>query len=189
MKPVSRWVAPVVAVVLAGCAHTAKESTQSSNEPPAVAKEDTTKESAATTQAQHCNSDDDCALNALCIRNQCVPISAGLAECSTVRVHFDFNGSDIKDNDKPPLTRISRCLRAEHALKVTIEGNADERGTEEYNLALGQKRASVVARYLEALGVGANQLKTISYGYEKPVCEEHNEECWAKNRRAAVKPH
>ena len=75
----------------------------------------------------------------------------------------------------------------DQALKVTVEGNADERGTEEYNLALGQRRATVVEQYLEALGVRAEvQLKTISYGYERPVCTAHNEACYAKNRRAAV---
>ena len=111
-----------------------------------------------------------------------------MAECSTLRVHFDFNKSDLKEEDKPGLARISRCLLGEQTLKVTIEGNADERGTEEYNLALGQRRANVVDKYIESLGVSPSQLKTISYGYEKPVCTEHNEECWAKNRRTAVKP-
>ena len=72
-------------------------------------------------------------------------------------------------------------------MHVTIEGNADERGTDEYNLALGDQRATSVARYLKALGASPTQLKTVSYGKEKPLCTEHDEECWAKNRRAAVK--
>jgi peptidoglycan-associated lipoprotein len=73
-------------------------------------------------------------------------------------------------------------------LHVLIEGNADERGTEEWNIALGDKRATAVAEYLQRLGVSQPQLKTVSYGKERPLCEEHNEECWSKNRRAAVRP-
>jgi peptidoglycan-associated lipoprotein len=71
---------------------------------------------------------------------------------------------------------------------VTIEGNTDERGTDEWNLALGDKRASAVETYLEQLGVSAAQLKTVTYGKERPLCSEHNERCWAKNRRAALTP-
>jgi peptidoglycan-associated lipoprotein len=67
---------------------------------------------------------------------------------------------------------------------VTIEGNADERGTREYNLALGARRATAVKEYLVSLGVGANRLTTMSFGKERPVCVESSESCWSKNRRA-----
>jgi peptidoglycan-associated lipoprotein len=67
---------------------------------------------------------------------------------------------------------------------VTIEGNADERGTREYNLALGARRATTVKEYLVSLGVGANRLTTMSFGKERPVCVESNEACWSQNRRA-----
>jgi peptidoglycan-associated lipoprotein len=83
---------------------------------------------------------------------------------------------------------MARCLKGDHDLHVTIEGNADERGTEEWNIALGDKRATAVAEYLEHLGVSQAQLKTVSYGKERPLCEQHNEDCWSKNRRAALKP-
>jgi peptidoglycan-associated lipoprotein len=75
-------------------------------------------------------------------------------------------------------------------LRFTIEGHADERGTREYNLALGERRADTVMRYLIALGVDANQLKTVSYGKERPVCTAATEACWSQNRRAvsAVDP-
>ena len=79
-------------------------------------------------------------------------------------------------------------MKADHALHVTIEGNADERGTEDWNLALGDKRATAVEDNLRQLGVSAAQLKTVSYGKDRPLCSQHNEECWAKNRRAALKP-
>jgi peptidoglycan-associated lipoprotein len=108
--------------------------------------------------------------------------------CGTVRVHFELNSSELLADDKPELERAGQCLRHDHGLRVTIEGNADERGTEEYNLALGDRRAQSVARYLESLGASGAQLKTVSYGKDNPECAEHNEACWARNRRAAVKP-
>src|SRR6185503_1367930 len=117
----------------------------------------------------------------------CVDISAGLAECSHVRVHFELNSSEIADADKTDLQRSARCLKADQALHVSIEGNADERGTEEYNLALGDKRATAVRGYLESLGASEAQLKTVSYGKENPLCTEHDEACWAQNRRAELK--
>jgi peptidoglycan-associated lipoprotein len=105
-----------------------------------------------------------------------------------VRVHFDFNDASLRSDDETLLNRMGRCLKADHDLHVSIEGNADERGTEEWNIALGDKRATGVAAYLERLGVTKAQLKTVSYGKERPLCTEHDEDCWAKNRRAALKP-
>jgi peptidoglycan-associated lipoprotein len=137
---------------------------------------------------QTCNSDIECGAKQLCIRNHCVDISAGLAECSSVRIHFDFNASELRPEERPALERMSRCLKADHAMHVTVEGNADERGTQEYNLALGDRRATAVAKYLELLGASQGQLKTVSYGKENPLCTEHDEECWSKNRAAALKP-
>jgi peptidoglycan-associated lipoprotein len=118
-----------------------------------------------------------------------VDITTDLDECSTVRVHFDFNEADLHATESSKLDRIARCLKADQQLHVSIEGNADERGTEEWNIALGDKRATAVAQYLERIGVSKAQLRTVSYGKDRPLCEEHNEECWSKNRRAALKPH
>jgi peptidoglycan-associated lipoprotein len=101
-------------------------------------------------------------------------------------VHFALNSSEIESSDRGSLERSARCLKGDHALHVTVEGNADERGTEEYNLALGDRRATAVAKYLEALGASNAQLRTVSYGKEKPLCTEHDEDCWAKNRRAEL---
>jgi peptidoglycan-associated lipoprotein len=103
-------------------------------------------------------------------------------------VHFAFNKWDIESQEASALERLGRCLRADRVLHVTIEGNADERGTEEYNLHLGEKRANAVEKYLANLGVSSSQLKTVSYGKDRPVCTEHSEDCWAQNRRAALKP-
>jgi peptidoglycan-associated lipoprotein len=140
------------------------------------------------TASRSCSSDTDCQDRQLCIRSQCVDITPGLPECSTVRIHFDFNEADIHPDDTALLQRMGRCLKADQALHVTIEGNTDERGTEEWNLALGDKRATAVENYLERLGVSSAQLKTVTYGKERPLCSEHNEQCWSKNRRAALKP-
>jgi peptidoglycan-associated lipoprotein len=108
--------------------------------------------------------------------------------CTDVHVHFALDSTDIADPDKPRLEKSAGCLKQDKKLHVTIEGNADERGTEEYNLALGDRRARAVAQYLERLGVSGTQLKTVSYGKEQPECTDHTEACWSQNRRAAVKP-
>jgi peptidoglycan-associated lipoprotein len=182
----ARWVSTLIVACL-GCAHTPAPKAEVAAAQPTPPAPEPPKEEAASDGS--CSSDRACGEKELCIRRRCVPISTGLAECSTIRVHFDFDMVDLKDTDKPGLNRIARCLRADHALQVTIEGNSDDRGTEEYNMALGQRRAGVVDSYLEALGVSHEQLKTVSYGYEKPVCKQHNERCWAKNRQASLKPH
>src|SRR4051794_28542433 len=143
---------------------------------------------AAPTGPKTCTSDGECGDGQLCIRGACIDISKGLAECRDFRVQFGFNSVDFEAAAKADLDRMARCLRADQTLRVVIEGNADERGTEEYNLQLGSKRASTIEKYLVALGVTASQVNTISYGENMPVCRQQDEACWAKNRRAAVKP-
>jgi len=101
-------------------------------------------------------------------------------------VHFDFNMYAILDADKATLQRQAAWLAKYPAVKVTIEGNCDERGTREYNLALGARRANAVKEYLVSLGVAAARVDTISYGKEKPICSESTEACWAQNRRGVT---
>ncbi len=108
--------------------------------------------------------------------------------CDEIRVHFAFDSADIAADERDLLQRSADCLAATPAARVVVEGNADERGTVEYNVALGQRRADAVASYLERLGVAGARVKTISYGKANPLCNDHDEGCWAKNRRAAVKP-
>ncbi len=98
-------------------------------------------------------------------------------------VYFDFDKYSLREDAKRVLRENALWLKANNHVKVLIEGHADERGSNEYNLALGEKRARSVLQYLRALGVDA-ELSTISYGEERPVCYEHNEECWWRNRRA-----
>ncbi|HEY3351898.1 MAG TPA: OmpA family protein [Polyangia bacterium] len=171
----------------AGCHHeksAVRTPLQAKQETPAAPEAAAPRAPAGKT----CRSDSECADKQLCIRGQCVNITPELAECSMVRVRFDYDSADIHQGDLGALQRVSRCLKADRDLYVRIEGNADERGTEEYNLALGDRRATSVARYLASLGVSEAQLRTISYGKDKPLCVEHDEACWAKNRRAAVRP-
>ena len=98
-------------------------------------------------------------------------------------VHFDFDRADIRDVDRSILTRDAEILRKFDFLRVTVEGHCDERGTVEYNLALGERRSAAVRDYLVSLGVAADRLRTASYGKEVPSCYEHGEECWSRNRR------
>jgi peptidoglycan-associated lipoprotein len=103
-------------------------------------------------------------------------------------IYFDFDRYNIRPGDADILKRNLDWFKANGDTKVRIEGNCDERGTVEYNLALGQKRADSAKNYLTGLGVDAKMLDTISYGKERPVCTEHNEGCWSQNRRDAFVP-
>jgi peptidoglycan-associated lipoprotein len=98
-------------------------------------------------------------------------------------VYFDFDRSDLRPDARATLKANWEWLKANPSAQVQIEGHCDERGTTEYNLALGSRRAQSVKDYLVTLGSTAERLSTISYGEELPVCKESNEECWQKNRR------
>lgn len=98
-------------------------------------------------------------------------------------IHFDFDMYAIKNDEKPMLKEVADIMMKNSLLKVIIEGNCDDRGTNEYNLALGDRRAKAAKDFLLSLGVPAVRMDTVSYGEEKPVCKEDNEACWAKNRR------
>jgi peptidoglycan-associated lipoprotein len=96
---------------------------------------------------------------------------------------FDFNKSDIRPDAREALSKTSQFLRSYPNVKVVVEGHCDERGSEEYNLGLGQRRATAVKDFLVSLGVEASRIDTVSYGKERPFCTEHNEACWQQNRR------
>jgi peptidoglycan-associated lipoprotein len=102
------------------------------------------------------------------------------------RVLFGFDSSELTSGSQATLNRQAAFLAARPALRITIEGHCDERGTREYNLALGERRASVVRDYLVARGINAARIKTISYGKERPAAVGSNEAAWAKNRRAVT---
>jgi peptidoglycan-associated lipoprotein len=105
-------------------------------------------------------------------------------------VHFEFDKYDIRPEDAKTLDANASWLKSNAENLVLIEGHCDERGTNEYNLALGERRAKATMNYLVSQGVQANRITIISYGEERPVCNEKTDSCWAKNRRAhfLVKP-
>ncbi len=102
------------------------------------------------------------------------------------RVHFEFDSSALDEANRRIVEAHARYLVANPSLRVTLEGHADERGTREYNLALGERRAQSVERVMRVLGVAGNRLNTVSYGEEKPLAPEHNESAWALNRRVEI---
>jgi len=99
-------------------------------------------------------------------------------------IHFDFDKYDIRPGDAEILRGNAALLSKYHTVKVQIEGHCDERGTNEYNLALGERRANSTKKYLVSLGISQDRISSISYGEERPLDPGHNEEAWGKNRRA-----
>ena len=99
-------------------------------------------------------------------------------------IYFDFDKYDIRADDAKTLDSNAGWLKSNANNLVLIEGHCDERGTNEYNLALGERRAKATMNYLVSQGIQANRITIISYGKERPVCNEKSEGCWQKNRRA-----
>lgn len=99
-------------------------------------------------------------------------------------VFFDYNKFDIRPDQVPTLQNNARVLKENPKSILTLEGHCDERGTEEYNLALGERRSNAVKEYLVRLGVEESRLKTVSYGETKPLALQHDEQSWQQNRRA-----
>jgi peptidoglycan-associated lipoprotein len=105
------------------------------------------------------------------------------AEKPLADVFFDYDMSALRDDSRATLQKNAEYLRRWTTVRVTIQGHADSRGTNEYNLALGERRASAVRDYLVSLGIAADRMLAISRGEETPVCTEENEGCWSRNRR------
>ena len=100
------------------------------------------------------------------------------------RAFFDYDRHNIRSDGEPTLRRQAAFLRANPSLSITISGHCDERGTREYNLALGERRATAAKNYLVSLGIDASRITTISYGKERPIVIGHNDAAWAQNRVA-----
>jgi peptidoglycan-associated lipoprotein len=98
--------------------------------------------------------------------------------------YFDLDKADIRADARAALSKTGAFLKSYPQVKVVLEGHCDERGSTEYNLALGDRRAQAAKEFLISLGVAADRMMTVSYGKEKPFCTDHNEECWKQNRRA-----
>jgi peptidoglycan-associated lipoprotein len=150
--------------------------------------------------APECSMDSDCADNKVCRDGKCKFECTGNAgcpdgfvceynrcvsgACDLQTINFDFNEYYLTSQAQSTLRANAECLRKKAQAIVTIEGHCDERGTAEYNLSLGQKRAQAVRDFMVDLGLDPSKLKVISYGEERPVDPSHSEDAWAKNRRA-----
>jgi peptidoglycan-associated lipoprotein len=180
----------VVFVSAVSCSH-AKQ--QARTEEPAVAAApapaaEPVASAAPAAALRECRADSECGEGELCVAARCQPIVAGMPECARASAHFEFDRATLRDGDAPALRRVARCLRALPAGRALVEGHADERGTTQYNVALGFRRAASIETYLSDLGVSRERVATVSFGEERPACVEAREECWARNRRADVAP-
>ncbi len=108
---------------------------------------------------------------------------AAAAAAGLQPIYFDFDRSFVRDDARAVMKANAEWLKANPTVKVRIEGNCDERGTKEYNQALGQRRATSAKKYLTDMGISSKRILLISYGKEKPVCNESDDSCWQKNRR------
>lgn len=105
------------------------------------------------------------------------------AEQPLTDVYFDLDGAVLRDDARAPLQRNAEFMRRWTSTTITVEGHCDERGSSEYNLALGERRAAAVKDYLVSLGIGAERILSVTKGKESPFCTESNETCWQQNRR------
>lgn len=115
------------------------------------------------------------------------PVADHQAVAGLQRVHFAYNQFTLEDEARATLERNAAYLRKNPAVKVAIEGHCDDRGSDEFNLALGERRAVAARNYLVSLGIAAERLSVISYGEEQPLVAAANEDAWAQNRRAEFK--
>ena len=163
--------------IAAGCSHAVKQSpeqvSQAATAQKAVQKAPAKKKPAATSQENVTSKTNEA---------QAQQAAVASAEKKIGDIHFAFDKYVLNKDAKAKLHQLSDLLLKNPGSKVLIEGRCDERGTEEYNLALGDKRANAAKSYLTALGVPASQLSTVSYGKDKPLCTQHNEKCWSMNR-------
>ena len=135
-----------------------------------------------------CAEDADCPEGQSCVDGSCQGGMAGAGGCSLQpRILFDFNMASITSEARATLDENARCMKENASWNITIEGHCDDRGTAEYNLALGERRAGAAKKYMQKLGVSGARMKTISYGEEQPLNSGSNEGAWSENRRAEFK--
>lgn len=179
------FMAFVLAITLtSGCStpkKATKEDVTKSGTKPGLSDEELAKQRAEQEARER-------ALREQAIRDQEARDRAAAAEAASLkdlsRIYFDFDRAELSNEAREILGKVAAQLKASPKKALTIEGNCDDRGTNEYNLALGQQRADAAARYLQNLGIDRKRVKTISYGEERPVCSEATEACWHKNRNA-----
>ncbi len=167
-----------IALIMTGCP---KKTVV--KEEPSVKKEDTAKAEAErkATEAEKAKGEFDKTL----VAKKTPGIEGEVFESSLLKdVHFDFDKYDIRPADAAVLKENAALLKKYPKVKIQVEGHCDERGTVEYNLALGERRANSTRNYLVSIGLSPERISTISYGKERPLDPAHNEAAWAKNRRA-----
>ncbi len=157
---------------------------------------------AAAQPKAECSTDNDCGSGRACEAGRCVtavtkPQIDAVAACTghdanelasgeSNFVHFDFDKSAIRGEDQAKLQKLAACLKQANVRSIVVEGHADQRGTSEYNIQLGQRRADAIKKYLGNLGIDVKAIQATSYGKEKPLCNEEQESCWSRNRRGVV---
>ena len=171
------------AAMIAGC--TSKELTKGSGEAPAqnVSSEGQQKANNISSTGQQNNNDQNAGLTNSEKQNMATSSEMRNEKRGLEDIHFDFDKSNIRQDDRKILSRNAAYLSKNKNVKIIIEGNCDERGTAEYNMALGERRADEAKQYLVNLGINGKRITTISYGSEKPLDPGHDEDAWAKNRR------
>lgn len=115
-----------------------------------------------------------------CVSGSC---QIKITQCGGEPIYFDFNRANIKSNERDKLQTVAECLKGDNVAPLVLEGHCDERGTEEYNMALGERRADAAKKYLNRLGVDGQKVRTTSYGKNRPAVDGSNERAWSKNRR------
>jgi peptidoglycan-associated lipoprotein len=124
-----------------------------------------------------------------CQAGKCVsaaPVACPAGGGKLISVYFGFDQAILSKEAQADLAKNAACIKEKGFTKIVVEGNTDDRGTQEYNLQLGQRRAEAAKKFLVNLGVPAKGVKTVSFGKERPVCTEQVEGCWQKNRRSDV---
>jgi peptidoglycan-associated lipoprotein len=174
--------AAIAAALLAACAGQQKKLDPSTEITDAAPPAPVAAAPAEPAARGTCGSDADCASGQVCAAGQCTAAQ----RCDLLRVSFAFDSAVLDERAMQSLRESARCLQQRHAAALLVEGHCDERGTTDYNIALGSKRAEAVKRYLADLGVGA-KIDTVSFGKELPVVQGSGEAAWAKNRRAELK--
>ena len=133
--------------------------------------------------ANTCATNDDCRTGELCQSGMCIKGAATAATCDWTPIHFAFDKSNLDEAARSQLDALAVCIKKSSFKQITIEGNCDDRGTEEYNLHLSIRRAQSAKKYLVDLGVSASLLQTVGYGKLRPAVQADTEAAWAANRR------
>ncbi len=174
-------VAPLLLVALYGCP---KKKPQTPSETLDVQTETVTPEPSTEVEAPATPTADDQVEDPLLSSDLQIVNDELRRRGFAADIYFNYDEASLSDEAREKLSRNADLLRGQPQFTLTIEGHCDERGTNEYNLALGERRAYAARDYLSSLGVSGDRMRTISYGEERPVCTESEESCWAQNRRA-----